>query len=254
MVNVDTVYQRVLALANKEQRGYITPQEFNLLANQAQLDIFEQYFYDLNQWTTQLRNNATVVANETADMIKILEEKLAVFEQWQWGPLSFDALNHAYALNASTYRLGSVWIQDTVNGTPLYEIEPINRQEHLKYNMSKLAKATNTRPTYIRKTTTTGADYIHVYPSVPDADDPLVGHTIYTSFVRFPDTVRWGYVVVNEKALYNVNTSTNFELHPSEETELVYRILELAGIVVNKPGLVQIGAQATDKKLNQEKQ
>ena len=48
-VNVDTVYQRVLALANKEQRGYITPQEFNLLANQAQMTIFEQYFYDKNQ-------------------------------------------------------------------------------------------------------------------------------------------------------------------------------------------------------------
>ena len=50
MVNIDTVYQRVLALANKEQRGYITPQEFNLFANQAQMDIFEQYFYDLNQF------------------------------------------------------------------------------------------------------------------------------------------------------------------------------------------------------------
>ena len=49
-VSVDTVYQRVLALANKEQRGYITPQEFNLFANQAQMDIFEQYFYDINQF------------------------------------------------------------------------------------------------------------------------------------------------------------------------------------------------------------
>ena len=29
-IKVDTVYQRVLAIANKEQRGYITPQEFNL--------------------------------------------------------------------------------------------------------------------------------------------------------------------------------------------------------------------------------
>ena len=48
MINVDRVYQRVLTLANKEQRGYITPQEFNLFANQAQMDIFEQYFYDLN--------------------------------------------------------------------------------------------------------------------------------------------------------------------------------------------------------------
>ena len=31
-INVDTVYQTVLALANKEQRGYITPQEFNLIS------------------------------------------------------------------------------------------------------------------------------------------------------------------------------------------------------------------------------
>ena len=48
-ISVDTVYQRVLALANKEQRGYITPQEFNLLANQAQMSIFESYFYAKNQ-------------------------------------------------------------------------------------------------------------------------------------------------------------------------------------------------------------
>ena len=51
-ISIDTVYQRVLALANKEQRGYITPQEFNLFANQAQLDIFEQYFYDLAGYVT----------------------------------------------------------------------------------------------------------------------------------------------------------------------------------------------------------
>ena len=44
MVNVDTVYQRVLALANKEQRGYITPQEFNLFANQAQMDNLSSIF------------------------------------------------------------------------------------------------------------------------------------------------------------------------------------------------------------------
>ena len=48
-ISVDRVYQQVLTMANKEQRGYITPQEFNLLANQAQLEIFEQYFYDINQ-------------------------------------------------------------------------------------------------------------------------------------------------------------------------------------------------------------
>ena len=53
-VSVDTVYQRVLALANKEQRGYITPQEYNLFANQAQMDIFEQYFYDVEQFERRI--------------------------------------------------------------------------------------------------------------------------------------------------------------------------------------------------------
>ena len=43
-VSVDTVYQRVLTLANKEQRGYITPQEFTLFANQALMEILNQYF------------------------------------------------------------------------------------------------------------------------------------------------------------------------------------------------------------------
>jgi len=44
-INIDKVYQKVLAIANKEQRGYITPQEFNLFADQAQMNIFEQYFF-----------------------------------------------------------------------------------------------------------------------------------------------------------------------------------------------------------------
>ena len=47
MVNINSVYQKVLALANKEQRGYITPQEFNLFADKAQLEIFENYFIKL---------------------------------------------------------------------------------------------------------------------------------------------------------------------------------------------------------------
>jgi len=41
MISIDTVYQRVLAIINKENRGYLTPQDFNLFANQAQLEIFE---------------------------------------------------------------------------------------------------------------------------------------------------------------------------------------------------------------------
>ena len=73
-VSINTVYQRVLAMANKEQRGYLTPQEFNLLANQAQMEIFEQYFYDINQFNRN-KGNST----EFSDMLHILEEKISAF-------------------------------------------------------------------------------------------------------------------------------------------------------------------------------
>jgi hypothetical protein len=46
--------------------------------------------------------------------------------------------------------------------------------------------------------------------------------------------------VVGENALYNVGDSRDFMLHASEEGLLVIKILELAGVVINKPGLVQI--------------
>ena len=48
-INVNTVYQTVLLILNKEQRGYITPQEFNNIANQVQLEIFNSYFPDGDQ-------------------------------------------------------------------------------------------------------------------------------------------------------------------------------------------------------------
>jgi hypothetical protein len=74
-ISVDTVYQRVLGILNKEQRGYVTPQEFNLFANQAQLDLFEQYFYDINQFGRVSGNDT-----EYSDMLTLLNEKINIFE------------------------------------------------------------------------------------------------------------------------------------------------------------------------------
>ena len=65
-VNVDTVYKTVLYILNKEQRGYITPDEFNTLGTQVQLEIFEQYFEELNQQLRTPENDS-----EYANRVKI---------------------------------------------------------------------------------------------------------------------------------------------------------------------------------------
>eukprot|EP01043_Picozoa_sp_COSAG02_P095176 COSAG02_NODE_31556_length_531_cov_1.219907_2_plen_69_part_01 len=45
---INSVRNTVLAILNKNNYGYISPQDFNLFAKQAQLDIFEDYFYQYN--------------------------------------------------------------------------------------------------------------------------------------------------------------------------------------------------------------
>ena len=77
MVSVDTVYQRVLALANKEQRGYITPQEYNLLANQAQMQIFENYFYMLNN--REIKDADRSIEVDETDITELISAKLNPF-------------------------------------------------------------------------------------------------------------------------------------------------------------------------------
>ena len=77
---------------------------------------------------------------------------------------------------------------------------------------------------------------------------PVVGGVTVECF-RNPLIVNWGYVVVNEKALYNSNTSQDFELHRAEEDTLVNKILYMAGIVINKIGLAQTaGAKETSEQ------
>ena len=74
-INVNTVYTTVLSILNKEQRGYLTPDEFNKLATQVQLEIFENYFEDMNQ---QLRVPQTT--SEYFNRHKNIDECLSIFK------------------------------------------------------------------------------------------------------------------------------------------------------------------------------
>jgi hypothetical protein len=74
-INVDKVYKTVLLIINKEQRGYLTPDEFNKIATQVQLEIFESYFETLNQQMRLPQNES-----EYGDRYKTVQEKLDIFK------------------------------------------------------------------------------------------------------------------------------------------------------------------------------
>tara|TARA_R110000824_G_scaffold30001_3_gene99172 strand:- start:334 stop:1248 length:915 start_codon:yes stop_codon:yes gene_type:complete len=301
-VSVDTVYQRVLAIANKEQRGYITPQEFNLFANQAQLDIFEQYFYDINQFNRVPGNDT-----EYSNMLDLLNEKISIFQKYQQS-VSLDS-SAIGTLPSDVYRLGTVMY---TGATYPIELDEISQSDVLDLEKSALTRAKLSRPYYTRQTKTT----IKIYPSILSSSTAVVNGTIsgatalvvdgqssnrsitvgdtvtgtgvsgtvtvvslidqnnlvlsssqsisndvsltFTpsvkcNYVDKPTTASFDYTIVNGEALYNSTNSVDFELHESEETELVLKILELAGISIEDPQLYQAASQQEIKKLQQEK-
>jgi hypothetical protein len=239
-VNVNTVYQRVLTIANKEQRGYITPQEFNILANQAQMDLFEQYFYDINQFN-RVPGNST----EYSDMLSLLEEKIAAFK------VNDSTLSDQTTLPSDLYRLGEVYYK-AAGATYPTPVARVNANEATLYNLSPLARPTTSNPAYVRETDTT----IQVYPD-------SIGATVSCNYIKTPTDVVWGYNTISSTnptsgvttstSLYNASTSTNFDLHESEEVNLVNRILVLAGITIKDVNLASQAAQEEVKDIQQEK-
>lgn len=253
-VSVDTVYQRVLAILNKEQRGYVTPQEFNLFANQAQLDIFEQYFYDINQFG-RLPGNDT----QFSDMLNILNEKINLFEasaNMVYGVSPAPAINY-WSTPADLYRLGTIMYSNivtskslyptpntVVNTTTLVEAERTNYNEYLMINQSEYLKPTNSRPVFVANE---GG-----YKVYGTNGELITG--VSCNYIKVPAEVAWGYQMVYGEALYDATTAVNFQLHASEETELVIKILGFAGLSTKEIQMYQVANSMEVQTSQQEKQ
>ena len=241
-INVNTVYQTVLLILNKEQRGYITPDEFNKIATQVQLSIFEKYFEDLN---VQLRSPG--FEDEYADRVDQLEEKISIFKEY--GAAGY--YSDYFYLPANTHRIGTIMYKDE------QELQMTNRGELLRLDMSKLTRPTKNYPMYIQEgkldvyengiIVCEDCFRVYVYPKDIKED-------ITISYIRKPKNVVWGYGLgaVNQyiwdgSPSFNppsipATGSVNFELHESEQVEVILKILMYSGVVIRDPQIIQAAA------------
>jgi|2_EtaG_2_1085320.scaffolds.fasta_scaffold01232_3 hypothetical protein len=181
MINVDTVYKTVLYILNKEQRGYITPDDFNRLGIQVQREIFEQYFEELNQ---QLRIHQT--DNEYANRIKNLEEKIDIFKT----TAACTGAN-PFTLPADTHRLGTL-----IYNVNSKEIQPIERNEYFLLNRSPLTQPTTSYPLYILEGTgapSAAPSNVTVYPDT--GTGAITTGEVDAYYIKAPSDIRWGFSV-----------------------------------------------------------
>ena len=206
-IKIDTVYQTVQALANKEQRGYITPQEFNLFANQAQDDIFDQYLYDLEAFRAQRPEK-----NELGDSVTQIMKKLSTW-------YSIAAVTNGVNLPAGN--VGKIFLGQGAVRRTLKEVDPDMVSD---FYASKWHKQGFTDAVFFRD----GDKQIQVWDKTGQIKKQVSCEQINTR----PGLVYWGYMIVNEKPVYDPSVTANFSLDRSEQADIIVKILKLAGISI----------------------
>jgi len=184
-INVDTVYKTVLLILNSEQRGYMTPDEFNRIGSQVQRQIFEAYFEDLNQ---QLRVPQSDM--EYSDRVAITDEKIAEFKT-ELNPTG----TNPFTVPDNLYRLGSITYEPNVN--TYKEIQRVGRAEIYNIRKAPLTAPTTSYPIYLYED-----NKALVYPET--IIDPA---HIKMQYVKKPTDIRWGYYLGSlGQYIYDENT------------------------------------------------
>ena len=223
-VNIDTVYRTVLLILNKEQRGYMTPDEFNKTATQVQIEIFNKYFDDLNQLLRSSQNDL-----DYADRVTLLDEKISIFKT---NGTASGGTGGVFTLPTDLRELGSVVYNEN-------EIQRLQRNEFYNINKSEYTKPSVNYPIYLYED-----NLVKVYPIT-------ITSNVAINYIRKIADPKWNFTT-NQASNYQyiftpttdlVSPSVDFELHISEQANIIIRILMYSGVIIQDVNLIQVATQ-----------
>ena len=225
---IDTIYNTVNAISNKEQRGSVSPEKFNYLAEQAVNEIYNSY--DIGKFIN--RANRGFTTRGIDDMVKMERERYQHFFKYD----IMNLINGAYLLPADCNYLDSVSYAGI-------EVEECSTSK--EFNLLKRStdfQASLDYPIYLRL-----YDEIEVFPL------EIIGE-LELYYVRKPIPPKWTYTVVNGVALFDITASdySDIDLHPAEQSNVILNILSQIGINLKEPDLEKYAELLKDKKNQQE--
>ena len=191
-ININSVYKTVLSILNKEQRGFLNPDEYNNIAKQVQLEILEKLFFDYNKF---LNIEKAGRVNETlADIPRKVQEQLDEFYTSSTLTSAVDGNGDAtgvYTLPTDLYK-----IIDVTKSNQTIEVEKIDKNKLPYLKSSPLTTPSTSFPVYYQRAT----DLV---------SDPINIGNILMQYILKPADPRWGYTI-NSNYGVNIYDSLSF--------------------------------------------
>lgn len=202
-MNVNEVYQLILFIVNKNQSGYISPDEFNLVINQAQVSYmdylagqFQQYQAGRPMPTVQFGNNESTRQRVTP----FIYNELLTVDVNGLAPYPEDFL-----------------ITDTVWTSSLNKIKFVQQDYLSNYLNSRITPVAD-NPIYLAE-----REGFRFYPN-------NIGQA-RVSYIKKPTTIVFGYTVDGfGLPVYNPATSVDPQWQELDLLEIISRALRMIGV------------------------
>jgi len=238
MISVKRVYEVLKDLANKEQRGFISPSEFNTMAPIAQTAVFNK------MWSEVLASESIRLSgrdgqrdlSKTNDVREELSMYLRNATQERQADLKYTYPSDFYKMSsAKTY--GSV-LMGVVTSVP---IEIMYDPHRLDY----MLRSTLSGPS-IGKPVVLVADKLEVHPnSIKKIDIRYykIPEGVTTAGASTSSQPQFGYTTVAGDEVFDAATSIDFELPQDREEQLVLEVASMIGTSLRDAALINYGRQ-----------
>ena len=210
-MTIDEVYKFVQFMANKEQRGYVKPSEFNMLAKRAQLDIIKERVGKPSTSTGSIGYKESAQLSDELYPVTVFETTLVVS-----GDL--------FSFPSDYLHFISLWY----SGEP---VEIVSLGELYSRRKSSLVPPQPDFPVGIIE-----ANGVRIYNSNVGASN--TSFVAKLSYIKKPSDPSWAYSTVNSIEIYDSSSSTQLTLSDSTHKEVANRILGYIGVNLRESEII----------------
>ena len=216
---INFVFKEVQLLSNKDQStGYVPPLKFDSYVQMAQLDevnsLLETYEGD-----TQSSGDADFLKKTIVASIPSNGEYTNPNDFLRWD-------------SAEKY---FTYTQNGVKYDSVTEVKLVKQNEVGLRLSTNIKRPTQTSPICILR-----GDKLKFYPT--DIGD------VYLNYLKIPNAPSWGYVLTNNRPVFNQASTVELEVGWDLIPNIIYRVCQYLGIQVKRLDLVQ----TMQNKINQE--
>jgi hypothetical protein len=222
---LNRVHRTVKFLANTEGRGNVKPENIDFAIHNKVLEKYEELLFDVNRLVN--RQNRGLVNGALENITDKVREKIQHYLEEQ-----------------------DVTVTDGIMGIP----SKVRYFDTILYKETYIELCKNNKQFILSKSEANEENPIGLKTSNKIKVIPLTLDSVTISYLRNPIVAKWTYTVLSGVEMYDPGKSgfKEIDIHPSEEDDLIIRVLQSFGINLKEKDLQVLTEKIKNTEFNQE--